>query len=61
MKLLSGNLNPDPCSPHLTSTYTCKVIIVPKVRARWYYYLLIGMYYDCICVWNYIFYNFKKI
>ena len=27
VKLLPGDLNPDPCPPHSTNTYTCKVTI----------------------------------
>ena len=26
------DLNPDPCPPHPTSTYTCEVTIAPIVR-----------------------------
>ena len=33
VKLPLGNLNPDPCPPHLTSIYTCGVITAPRVRA----------------------------
>ena len=32
MKLSPGDLNPDPYSPHPTSTYTYGVIIAPRVR-----------------------------
>ena len=28
---LNGDLNPDPCLPHPTSTYTCEVTITPRV------------------------------
>ena len=31
MKFLLGNLNLNPCSPHLINTYTCGVIIVSRV------------------------------
>ena len=31
VKLLSEDLNPDLCPPHLTSTYTCGVTIAPMV------------------------------
>ena len=31
MKLSLGNLNPNPCLPYFTNTYTCRVIITPKV------------------------------
>ena len=31
LKLSSGNLNPGPYPLHSTSTYTCKVIIAPKI------------------------------
>ena len=31
VKLLLGDLNSDPYPPHSTSTYTCGVIIAPKV------------------------------
>ena len=52
MKLLPRDLNPDPCPPHSTSTYICKVTIAPMVcggdwsvvrrppkrRVRWHVY-----------------------
>ena len=31
VKLPLGDLNPDPCPPHSTSTYTCGVTIAPRV------------------------------
>ena len=31
VSLPPGDLNPGPCPPYSTSTYTCKVTIVPKV------------------------------
>ena len=31
VKLPSRDLNPSPCPPHPTSTYTCKVTITPRV------------------------------
>jgi len=31
MKLPPGDLNPGPCPPHPTSTYTCEVTIAPRV------------------------------
>ena len=31
VKLSPGDLNLGPCPPHSTSTYTCGVIIAPKV------------------------------
>ena len=31
VKLPSGDLNPGPCPPHPTSTYTCGVTIALKV------------------------------
>ena len=31
VKFSPENLNPDPCLSHLTSTYTCRVTIVPRV------------------------------
>ena len=31
VKLPPGDLNPDPCPPHSTSTYTFGVTIVPRV------------------------------
>ena len=31
VKLLPGDLNPDPSLTHLTNTYTCKVIIASRV------------------------------
>ena len=31
VKLSFKDLNPDPYPPHPTSTYTCRVTIVPKV------------------------------
>ena len=31
VKLPLGDLNSDPCPPHLTSTYTCRVMIAPRV------------------------------
>ena len=31
VKLPSENLNPSPCPPHSTSTYTCGVIIMLRV------------------------------
>ena len=31
VKLSFGDLNPGIFSPHLTSTYTCRVITVPKI------------------------------
>ena len=31
VKLLPGDLNPGPCPPHPTSTYTCGVTIAPRV------------------------------
>ena len=37
---LSRNLNFDPFSPHVTSTYTCGVIIVSKVHGGWGNYLI---------------------
>ena len=33
VKLSSGDLNPDPCPPHLTNTYICGVITTPRVRS----------------------------
>ena len=33
VKLPLGDLNPGPCLPHLTSTYTCKVTTAPRVRS----------------------------
>ena len=32
VKLPLGDLNPDPCPPHPTSTYTCGVTTAPRVR-----------------------------
>ena len=32
VKLPPRDLNPDPCLPHLTCTYTCKVTTAPKVH-----------------------------
>ena len=32
VKFPLGDLNPGPCFPYLTSTYTCEVTIVPRVR-----------------------------
>ena len=32
VKILFGNLNLNPYSSHPTSTYTCRVTTVPKVR-----------------------------
>ena len=32
VKLPLRNLNPGSCSPYSTSTYTCEVTIVPKMR-----------------------------
>ena len=32
VKIPSGDLNPDPCPPHPTSTYICRVTTAPKVR-----------------------------
>ena len=32
MKFPLRDLNPDPCLPHPTSTYTCRVTAAPKVR-----------------------------
>ena len=31
VKLTFGDLNPDPCPPHPTSTYTCEVTIGLRV------------------------------
>ena len=31
MKLLPGDLNPDPCPPHSTSIYTCGVTTALRV------------------------------
>ena len=31
VKLPPKNLNPNPCPPHLTSTYTCEVTTAPRV------------------------------
>ena len=31
MKLPPGDLNPDPCPPHSTNTYICRVTIASKV------------------------------
>ena len=31
VKLPAGDLNPDPCLPHPTSIYTCRVTTVPRV------------------------------
>ena len=31
VKLPPGDLNPDPCPPHPTSTYTCGVTIISNV------------------------------
>ena len=31
VKLPPGDLNPGPCPPHPTSTYTCGVTIAPRV------------------------------
>ena len=31
VKLSFEDLNSGPCPPHLTSTYTCRVTIVPRV------------------------------
>ena len=31
VKLPSEDLNPDPCSPHPTSTYICRITITPRV------------------------------
>ena len=31
VKFPPRSLNPDPCSPHPTSTYICGVTIIPKV------------------------------
>ena len=31
VKLLPGDLNPDPCPPHSISTCTCGVTIAPRV------------------------------
>ena len=33
VKLPLRDLNPGPYPPHLTSTYTCRVIIAPRVRS----------------------------
>ena len=31
VKFPIGDMNPDPCPPHPTSTYTCEVTIAPNV------------------------------
>ena len=31
VKFFPGDLNPDPCTSHPISTYTCGVTIVPRV------------------------------
>ena len=31
VKFPRKDLNPDPCPPHLTNTYTCGVIIAPRM------------------------------
>ena len=31
VKLPPGDLNPDPCPPHPTSTYTCGMTIAPRM------------------------------
>ena len=40
VKLPPGNLNSGPCPPHPTSTYTCRVIIAPKVCGGYIQYIL---------------------
>ena len=32
VKLSPGDLNPSPCPPHPTSTYTCEMTTAPKVH-----------------------------
>ena len=32
MKLPPEDLNPDPCPPHSTSIYTCRMTIAPRMR-----------------------------
>ena len=44
MKVLPEDLNSDPYSPHLTSTYTCKVTTALKVcsgKERHFFFLAI--------------------
>ena len=34
VKLFSRDLNPSPCPPHFTNTYTCKLTIVPMMHSN---------------------------
>ena len=43
VKLPSGDLNPDPCPPHPTSTYTCRVIIAPKMCSGDIFVLIVNI------------------
>ena len=44
VKFISRNLNSDPCTPHPTNTYTCKITIVSKMCSG----TVIPLLCDCI-------------
>ena len=48
VKLPLGNLNPGSCPSHPTNTYTCEVIIAPRVRDSTYIVFKIKIYHCTI-------------